>query len=70
MSTQSITVEGMSCDHCIHAVTEELVKIDGVSNVNVTINPDGPSNVDFDADTEIRVADLAAAIDEAGYTLV
>ncbi len=70
MSTQSITVEGMSCDHCIHAVTEELVKIDGVSNVNVIINPDGPSNVDFDADTEIAVADLAAAIDEAGYTLV
>jgi len=70
MSTQSITVEGMSCDHCIHAVTEELVKIDGVSNVNVTINSDGPSQVNFDAESAISVADLAAAIDEAGYTLV
>lgn len=70
MSTQSIKVEGMSCDHCIHAVTEELVKIDGVNNVNVTLNPDGPSNIDFDVDTEIAMTDLAAAIDEAGYTLV
>ena len=69
MATQSIKVEGMSCDHCINAVTEELVKIDGVSNVSVTINPDGPSKVDFDTDQEISGAILAEAIDEAGYSI-
>ena len=61
------TVEGMTCGHCVAAVTEEVKQIPGVTDVAVTLE-DGrlvvtsTDPVDFD-----RVVE---AVDEAGdYTL-
>ena len=30
MPTTSYVVTGMTCDHCVHAVTEEVSAVDGV----------------------------------------
>ena len=59
-------VDGMSCDHCVVAVTGEVGQVAGVTDVDV------------DLDTKlVRVsgaglddAAVVAAIDEAGYDAV
>ncbi len=66
MTTRMYSVEGMSCGHCINAITGEVTKLTGVADVAVdlgarTVTVTGES-VD---DTAIR-----GAIDEAGYTVV
>jgi len=61
--TITYTVSGMSCDHCTHAVTEELTQVGGVAAVDV------------DLETKLVVVQgeglddgaLRAAIVEAGY---
>ena len=62
--TSTYTVNGMTCGHCISAVTDELSRLPGVHDVQVelttgavTVTSDGPLPLD-----EIRVA-----VDEAGY---
>ena len=66
MSTQTFKVEGMTCDHCVHAVTEELQQLDGVSDVGVELVPGGISHVTVDSEREVADAEVAAALDEAG----
>ena len=34
MATETIQVEGMSCDHCKHAVETALTELDGVSTAD------------------------------------
>ena len=69
MSEKSIRVAGMTCDHCVNAVTEELSKISGVTAVNIELNTEAPTPVNIVADIDISDADITAAIDEAGYTI-
>ncbi len=69
MATKSINVEGMTCDHCVSAVTDELNKISGVTGVNVALNTAGPTPVNIVADNDISDSDIAAAVEEAGYTI-
>jgi copper chaperone CopZ len=67
MSFQSTyVVNGMTCEHCVAAVTAELRQLPGVRDVradlpsgSVTVVSDGPLPID-----EIRLA-----VDEAGYEL-
>lgn len=65
-----IKVAGMSCDHCVKAVTSELESIPGVSGVTVSLNAEGPSAVAFSKEDGVTPEQIAAAIDEAGYDLV
>ncbi|WP_433204150.1 heavy-metal-associated domain-containing protein [Dactylosporangium sp. CS-047395] len=60
------SVTGMTCQHCVNAVTEELRGLDGVSGVRVDL-PTGSVTV-----TSVRPLDPAAvraAVDEAGYAV-
>lgn len=66
MTVESFNVVGMSCGHCVAAVTSEVSKLAGVTKVDVdlasgavTVESDGP--VDHDA--------FAEAIDEAGFAV-
>ena len=36
-TTSTYTVSGMTCGHCVAAVTEEVAKIDGVTDVGVDL---------------------------------
>jgi copper chaperone CopZ len=66
MSAQTYNVTGMTCAHCVSAVTAELSKLPGVSDVKVDL-ASGTATV---ASAEpLDRADVAAAIDEAGYEL-
>lgn len=60
------TVVGMSCDHCVNAVTEEVSRIAGVDEVAVDL-PTGVVTVTSAA--PLTETDVRAAIEEAGYEL-
>lgn len=64
MSTTTYTVSGMTCDHCVRAVTEEVSRVDGVEMVDVELES-GRMVVTSDGDVSDEA--VAAAVDEAGY---
>jgi copper chaperone len=71
MSAHSYRVNGMTCDHCVRAVTAELSRLDEVGSVDVTLVPGGVSTVVVEASNPLTDAEVAAALDEAGpYVLV
>lgn len=60
-------VSGMTCNHCVHAVTTELSALPGVTGVAVDLEA---GMVDVESIEPLDEDTVAAAIDEAGYTLV
>lgn len=66
MSTTTYAVTGMTCGHCVGAVTGELQNLEGVSDVAVELNPSGASQVTVTSDAPLREEQVAAALDEAG----
>ena len=46
MSTQTFKVTGMTCGHCVSAVSSEIREIPGVTDVNVELVAEGTSTVD------------------------
>lgn len=66
MTTTTYTVVGMTCGHCVNAVTEEVSQIPGVRDVDVDL-ASGAMTVSSTAPLE-RAA-VAEAVDEAGYEL-
>lgn len=69
MTTETFTVAGMSCDHCVHAVTEELGELDGVASVDVDLHPNADSPVTVTSNAPLDREQVRVAIDEAGYDL-
>jgi copper chaperone CopZ len=68
--TTTIQVAGMTCGHCVSAVTEELTQLPGVSDVTIDLVAGGTSPVTVTSDQPLDEAAVAAAVDEAGYELV
>jgi copper ion binding protein len=66
MSTSIWTVTGMTCGHCVKAVTEEVSAIEGVESVEVDLETGA---VTVAAATDPTREQMAAAVDEAGYVL-
>ena len=66
MSTQTFPVTGMTCQHCVGAVTDELRALDGVTGVDVALDPEGTSTVSVTAAQPLSDEQVAAALDEAG----
>ena len=66
MTSVSYQVSGMTCEHCVRAVTDELMTLDGVSDVTVQLNPRGLSAVRVTSSTPLAAGAVAAALDEAG----
>lgn len=66
--TRSYTVGGMTCGHCVNAVTEEVSAIAGVSEAKVDLETGGLTIL---SESEIPFEAVNAAVDEAGdYTVV
>ena len=71
MSTQTFPVTGLTCGHCVSAVTSEVATLPGVTDVEVVLVTDGTSTVTVTSDEQLTDAAVAAALDEAGdYRLV
>ena len=64
--TQTFQVSGMTCDHCVRAVNAEVGQIDGVTAVTVDLST---GQISVDSDQPIDSTAVAAAVDEAGYSL-
>lgn len=68
--TVELSVNGMTCSHCVASVTEELKEVPGVDNVDVILNSGATSKVTVLTDTGVDDDALRAAVDEAGFELV
>jgi copper chaperone len=60
-------VRGMTCGHCVASVTEELQELPGVEQVDVTLES---GQVLVTSAAPLEAADVAAAVEEAGYELL
>lgn len=64
--TTTFTVTGMTCGHCVQAVTDEITALEGVQNVDVELSSGAVTVV---SEAVIAQDAVAAAVDEAGYAL-
>lgn len=68
MSNVTLNVEGMSCSHCVNAVTKALTALDGVLGVNVDLAGKTVA-VDYEEE-KVSLENIKEAIEEEGYDLV
>ena len=64
MSTATYTVVGMTCGHCVSAVTEEVSQVPGVTAVDVDL---ASGDLTVTSDATIDDSAVQAAVEEAGY---
>ncbi len=60
-------VSGMTCDHCIAAITEEVGALGGVTGVEVDL---AAGDLTVHSSRVVSTDEVAAALAEAGYDLV
>ena len=63
---RSITIEGMSCEHCADRVKKALEGINGISSVKVKLKE---KLAVIEADNSVTDDSLRAAVEEAGYEI-
>ena len=68
MSSQTIQVRGMSCNHCSQTIHRALRAMPGVSKVSVSLEK-GEVVVDLD-DTQADTQTISAKIIEIGFEVV
>lgn len=62
-ATIELAIEGMTCDHCVNAVTGALQEVPGVKTAKVDLDSKSAS---VEAE-QVDVAALIAAVEEEGY---
>jgi len=66
MSNQIFPVTGLTCGHCVGAITNELRAVPGVTDVKIDLVAGGTSALSVTADKSITDAEVIAALEEAG----
>jgi copper chaperone len=66
VSTQTFPMTGLTCGHCVGAITSEVKALPGVSDVQVALVSGGTSTLTVIADNTLTEAQVASALDEAG----
>jgi copper chaperone len=64
--TIEYTVTGMTCEHCVASVTEEVQEIEGVTAVAVDLSSGALA---VTAERDVTDAEVRSAVEEAGYQL-
>ena len=64
MRTETFKVVGMSCGHCVGAVTAEVSSLPGVTGVEVDL---ATGSVTVTSEHPLDPATFAVAIEEAGF---
>jgi len=68
MKTAKLNVEGMSCEHCVKAVTNAVNTLPSVTGVAVDLSA---NTVTFEHDPEkTAIENIIAAIEDQGYDVV
>jgi copper chaperone len=65
-TTATFSVTGMTCEHCVAAVRDEVAAVGGVRRVEVEL---ATGTLTVDSDGPVDRTAIAAAVDEAGYAL-
>ncbi len=70
MTTVSLKVPNISCDHCVHTIQTEVAELDGIKRVAADPNTKIVT-VDFDAPaTQAKIEAVLAEIDYPAEKLV
>lgn len=67
MATRTYEVKGMTCGHCVSAVSGEIGRLGGVTAVDVDLES---GTVTVTSDSPLTDSEVREAVDEAGYELV
>ena len=67
MTSTEYTVRGMTCGHCAAAVTEEVTKIERVTDVAVDV---ASGRVTVQSSGPVSDEAVSEAVEEAGYEVV
>jgi copper chaperone CopZ len=65
MAQTNVTIDGMSCGHCVSRVKQAIDDLDGVSQSAVET---GSASVTYD-EGKLSSADIEAAVEKAGYKI-
>ncbi|HEY9564647.1 MAG TPA: cation transporter [Nocardioides sp.] len=64
MNTSTYTVTGMTCNHCVMSVTEEVSEVPGVNDVAVDL---ASGELRVTSESPVDADSIRAAVEEAGY---
>ena len=64
MSIATYTVTGMTCEHCVRSVSEEVGAVPGVTAVDVDL---ASGDLTVTSDAPVPADAVRAAVEEAGY---
>ncbi len=64
---QSLQIKGMSCQHCVQAVTEALEKLSGLQNISVNLEHGQAS---FENSENLDEQTIKNAIVQIGFEVV
>ncbi len=67
MKELTVRVQGMSCDHCVRTVKNAIKSLEGVSEVDVSLET---GIVRITATREIPKEEIKRAVEEWGYKVV
>lgn len=70
MSTVDYAITGLTCGHCVHAVSEEVSALPGVTGAEVALDAGGTSTLTVTSEAPVAREDLVAALAEAGDAYV
>ena len=68
MEMKTLKVEGMSCEHCVRAVTQAIDGCAGTKKIKVDLQS-GTASFDFNPD-KTSLVKIKTAIEEAGFTAI
>jgi copper chaperone len=60
----TVKIKGMSCNHCVMAVTKALNQVDGIGAVQVDLEK---GEATFDHETSVDMAKIKQEVEKAGY---
>jgi copper chaperone len=63
----TIKIQGMSCEHCVKAVTRALSAIDGITDVKVSLEK---NEAVFESSGNVDMETIKKAVEEEGYKVV
>jgi copper ion binding protein len=64
VTTERFQVPGVSCQHCVNAITKEVSALPGVQRVQVALDD---KTVTVEHGEQVNTDQIVAAINEAGY---
>lgn len=71
MSTElTLLVEGMTCQHCVNAVSQEVGALAGVEDVSIDLVLEGQSTLRVSSSDALPRDVVAAAVAGAGYSVI